>query len=416
MSPVHQAGARGQVLPDSLAGVRVIAVEQAVAGPLCSRHLSDLGADVVKIERPGQGDFARHYDRLVHGMSTYFVWLNRGKRSVVLDLKSADGRAELRALLQTADVLVSNLAVGALDRLVDLDEIRRANPGLVSCAISGYGPDGPYAQRKAFDLLVVGEAGITANTGTPDQPAKPGVSLADLAGGIYAMAGICAALRERELTGVGRHLEISLFDVMCEWMMPLLLAEQESAKSILPAGLRHATITPYGPYTCSDGAVLNIAVQNDEQWQRLCRQALDDPALAEDADLATNPQRLERRVECETRVQARIALMDRVELEHALDAADVPWGRLNSTLDVLNHPQLAETGRWTLAVLPDGEQVRVLADPFRFRGRSAAAPQAVAALGVDTAQVLTEQHREPLHGTGPNSPKPYPSTTQEGHR
>jgi crotonobetainyl-CoA:carnitine CoA-transferase CaiB-like acyl-CoA transferase len=383
-----------------LAGVRVIAIEQAVAGPLCTRHLADLGAEVIKIERPGRGDFARHYDSLLHGLSTHYVWLNRGKRSVALDLKSPDDRARLRSLLQDADVLVSNLAVGAIDRLVDLAEVRAGNPGLISCAISGYGPDGPYAQRKSFDLLVLGEAGITLNTGTSDQPAKPGVSLADLAGGSYAFGAVCAALRERERTGVGRHIEISLFDVMCEWMMPLLLAEQAGV-SVPPAGMGHATITPYGPYTCADGLIINLAVQNDGQWQRLCRRALADPALADDPRFATNQLRLRHRTDCEGRVQARISRLDRASLEQALDAADVPWGRLNTTAEVLDHPQLAATDRWTGAVLPGGELVRVLSDPFRFTGRPWPEPRAVAALGADTDQVLAERNT----GGSPATPR-----------
>jgi itaconate CoA-transferase len=389
-SPAGATPDPAAVTPDPLAGIRVIAIEQAVAGPLCTRHLVDLGAEVIKVERPGRGDFARHYDSLLHGLSTHYVWLNRGKRSVVLDLKSPDGRERLRTLLADADVLVSNLAVGAIERLVDLTEVRSGNPGLISCAISGYGPDGPYARRKAFDLLIVGEAGITANTGTTDQPAKPGVSLADLAGGSYAFGAVCAALRERERTGVGRHIEISLFDVVCEWMMPLLLAEQAGV-TIPPAGMRHASITPYGPYTCADGLIINLAVQNDSQWQRLCRQALNDPDLADDPRFATNPLRLQHRVDCESRVQAHISRLDRATLEQALNAADVPWGRLNSTAEVLDHPQLAATDRWTHAVLPGGEAVRVLTDPFRFAGRPRRAPTAVAALGADTDQVLAER-------------------------
>jgi crotonobetainyl-CoA:carnitine CoA-transferase CaiB-like acyl-CoA transferase len=375
---------------EPLCGIRVVAVEQAVAGPLCTRHLSDLGAEVIKIERPGRGDFARGYDTLAYGMSTHYVWLNRGKRSVVLDLKSAPGRAALTRLLGSADVLVSNLGSSALARLVDLDEVRRDNPGLVSCSISGYGPDGPLARRKAFDLLVVGEAEVTANTGAPDAAAKPGVSLADLAGGIYAMAAICAALHERHSTGMGRHVDISLFDIMCEWMMPLLLAEDLSGTSVPPAGMRHATITPYGPYICADGAVLNIAVQTDEQWQRLCTQVLHDPALAEDAAFATNELRMRGRDQCERRVQSGIGRLDRSSLEAALDAADVPWGRLNGTRDVLAHEQLSRTNRWTHTALPGGELVQVLADPFRFAARGAQPVKAVAALGADTEQVLAD--------------------------
>ena len=373
-----------------LAGVRVVAVEQAVAGPLCSRHLADLGAEVIKIERPDCGDFARSYDSLAHGTSTHFVWLNRGKRSVELDLKSEAGREVLRELLRQADVLVSNLGHGALDRLVDLDEVREHNAGLVSCAISGYGPDGPYAARKAFDLLIVGESGVTMSTGTPESPAKPGVSLADLAGGIYAMAAINAALLERTRTGVGRHVDIALFDVMTEWMTPLLMAEELSGRAVPPAGMHHATITPYGPYRSKDGHVLNIAVQNDAQWQRLCRHVLRDDALADDPAFATNERRLHRRVACEGTVQAGLGDLDLAALEVALEEADIPWGHLNTARDVLTHPQIVETGRWTTALLPGGQTVRVLADPFRYRGRARPPVTAVPALGADTAAVLAE--------------------------
>lgn len=374
-----------------LSGVRVVAVEQAVAGPLCSRHLADLGADVVKVERPGGGDFARGYDSLVSGTSTHFVWLNRGKRSIELDLKSEPGRECLRRLLEQADVLVSNLGAGAIERLVDLQAVREVNPGLVSCAVSGYGPDGPYAGRKSFDLLVVGEAGVTLSTGTSEQPAKPGVSLADLAGGVYALAAVTAALLERTRTGRGGHVDVALFDVMTEWMMPLLLAEQVSGHSVPPAGMHHATITPYGPYRTKDGRLLNLAVQNDAQWQRLCRGVLQDDALADLAHLSTNEGRLAHRAECEQRVQDGLSQLELPDLERALDRADVPWGHLNTPSQVLDHPQLA--GRWTTASVPGGDEVRVVADPFRFRGRSWATSDVVPALGADTSAVLAEIDR-----------------------
>jgi len=373
-----------------LAGLRVIAVEQAVAGPLCSRHLADLGADVIKVERPDGGDFARGYDSLAHGLSTHFVWLNRGKRSVELDLKTATGRETLRELLGQADVFISNLGHGALERIVDLDEVRRHNAGLVSCAISGYGPDGPYATRKAFDLLIVGESGVTMSTGTPESPAKPGVSLADLAGGIYAMAAITAALFERTRTGVGRHVDIALFDVMTEWMTPLLMAEELSDRVVPPAGMHHATITPYGPYRSADGHVLNIAVQNDAQWRRLCRIVLHNDALADNPSFSTNGGRLERRSACESAVQAGLGALDLTALEVALDEADIPWGHLNTARDVLTHPQIVQTDRWTVGLLPSGQTVPVLSDPFRFRGRSRPPARVVPAAGAHTDAVLAE--------------------------
>ncbi|BCB78354.1 hypothetical protein Pflav_047640 [Phytohabitans flavus] len=227
-----------------LTGVRVVAVEQAVAAPLCSRHLGDLGADVIKVERPGGGDFARGYDEAVHGEATHFVWLNRGKRSVVLDLKDEAGRQALRGLLAQADVLVCNLAPGAMERIVPDAELSALNPRLIRCYLSGYGDTGPYADRKAYDALVQGEAGTISATGTPEAPAKPGVSLADLAGGTYALAAILAALYAREQTGVGKRLDIALFDVLLEWMSPLLLAELHGGSAPPPAGLRHASIAP----------------------------------------------------------------------------------------------------------------------------------------------------------------------------
>ena len=218
-----------------LAGLRIIALEQAVAAPLCSRHLADLGADVIKVEKPGGGDFSRDYDTFVRGMASHFVWLNYRKRSVVLDLKLPAGKDALLRLLETADVFLSNLSPGAVERIVSEAELEEVNPRLVTCQISGYGPTGPYRERKAFDLLVQGEAGVTANTGLPGEPAKPGVSLADLGGGIYAATAILAALRSRDMTGRGERIHIAMFDVLAEWMSPLLLAHREGGVDIQPA-------------------------------------------------------------------------------------------------------------------------------------------------------------------------------------
>jgi len=284
-----------------LAGLRVVALEQAVAAPLCSRHLADLGADVIKVERVDGGDFSRDYDTYVDGMSSHFVWLNRNKRSLALDLKSEQGKGILLRLLERADVLLSNLAPGALDRLVADEEIAARNPALIRCAISGYGPAGPYQHRKAFDLLVQGEAGVTANTGDPGHPAKPGVSLADLGGGIYATASILAALHQRHATGRGAKLHIAMFDVLVEWMTPLLLAHTEGGVGIEPAGTRHATITPYGPFPTASGPPVNIAVQNERQWVALCA-ALGETAMAADPRLRRNDGRLRHRATVEASI------------------------------------------------------------------------------------------------------------------
>jgi crotonobetainyl-CoA:carnitine CoA-transferase CaiB-like acyl-CoA transferase len=374
-----------------LAGLRVVALEQAVAAPLCSRHLADLGADVIKVERVDGGDFARGYDSFVHGMASHFVWLNRGKRSVALDLKAARGRAALLALTDTADVLVSNLGAGALDRIVPDAELAARNPRLIRCAISGYGPSGPYAERKAYDLIVQGEAGVTASTGEPGHPAKPGVSLADLAGGIYAATGILAALHARERTGRGEQVHIAMFDVLVEWMAPLLLAYREAGIDLPPAGTRHATITPYGPFTAGDGATVNIAVQNDRQWQRLCA-VLGMAELADDPRVEHNAGRLAHRDLVEAAVAAAAARHTRDTLTAALDAGGIPWGLLNGVAGVAEHPQLAAGHRWIPARLPGGGQASVPAPPFRMGAGSGPGPlgDVVPGLGADTRAVLAE--------------------------
>ncbi|MET0454109.1 MAG: CaiB/BaiF CoA-transferase family protein [Mycobacterium sp.] len=374
-----------------LAGTRVVAIEQAVAAPLCSRHLADLGAEVIKVERTGSGDFARDYDRFAKGMSSHFVWLNRGKRSVSVDLKTTAGQEILLTLLDTADVFLSNLGPGAVDRIVEDAELVRRNPRLVRCSISGYGPDGPYRMRKAFDLLVQGEAGVTANTGEPGNPAKPGVSLADLGGGIYAATAILAALRKRDVTGRGDRVDVAMFDVLVEWMSPLLIAYREAGIEVPPAGTRHATITPYGPFVTADGATINIAVQNDRQWLALC-ECLDARELGDDLGLLSNDDRLARRGHVEGSVTTAVARYPESELLRRLDAAGVPWGRMNGIAEVAAHPQLEAGNRWITASLPLDQQVQVAAPPFRF----ASHPQVlgdggrVPEVGQDTASVLTE--------------------------
>lgn len=345
-------------------GLRVVTVEQAVAAPLCTRHLADLGADVVKIERPDGGDFARGYDETVWGYASHFVWLNYGKRSLALDLKAPEGRDILRELVRTADVFVSNLAPGATERLLPDTEAASLNSRLVRCRISGYGDTGPYADRKAFDLLIQGEAGITLATGTPEVPAKSGVSLADLAGGIYGLASISAALIRRQTTGRGELVEIALLDVMADWMMPLLMAQRYAGTVPPPAGTRHATIAPYGAYATADGTMVNIAVQNDGQWRRLCTAVLGEPELATDSRFVTNSARIANRRELEARVTAALARQEAADLRDLLARADVPWGDLNDLPRVLDHPQLASRERWHEVALPDARVVSVVRSPL----------------------------------------------------
>jgi itaconate CoA-transferase len=347
----------------ALKGIRVIAVEHAVAAPLCSRHLSEMGAEVIKIERPGSGDFARHYDTFVHGEASHFAWLNRGKKSVALDLKSAQGRADLLELLRGADVLISNLAPGAFERILPDSELDQL-PALIRCHLSGYGPDGPFADRKAYDLLVQGEAGVIASTGTEDQKARPGISVGDLAGGVYALAAINAALIERARTGLGQRIDISLFDALTEWMSPLLLANKYTGVTPPPAGRGHASITPYGPYRAADGGEIQIAVQNDGQWVRLCRDVLDRPDLASNQAYADNSGRLADRQRIEAEVASSFATLGTETLLERLEAADVPYGIMQDVPEVVTHPQLAERGRWVTASTQANKQFEALLPPF----------------------------------------------------
>lgn len=370
----------------SLESITVIAVEHAVAAPLCTRHMAELGAEVIKIERPGTGDFARHYDDFVHGEASHFSWLNRGKKSVVLDLKTESGKQNLKLLLGRADVLVSNLAPGAFERIVSDAEMEQF-PQLVRAHISGYGTEGPYADRKAYDLLVQGEAGVIASTGTEKEKARPGISVGDLAGGVYALAAINAALLERTRTGLGQRIDISLFDALTEWMSPLLLAEKYAGSSPPPAGRGHASITPYGPYTSRDMQEVQIAVQNDGQWLRLCREVLDRADLAEEPSYATNTGRLADRTRVEAEVSKAFSSISATDLVDRLELADVPYGILREVDEVVSHPQLLARNRWTQAKTQSGIGFEALLPPF-LSSAEATEVRKVPALGEHTEEIL----------------------------
>jgi len=374
----------GAVASLPLAGVRVIAWEHAVAAPLATRHLADLGADVIKVERPGRGDFARDYDSAVNGLSAYFVWLNRGKRSIVLDLKSAvDGDAFDR-LIQTADVVVHNQGPGAAERLgYTYAALSERNPKLVWCAISGYGPDGPHRDRKAYDLLLQGEAGVIALTGTPDEPAKVGISVADIASGMYAFGSVLAALYQRQTTGHGAEINISMLEALTEWVMPAAYIEMYTGSAPERAGTRHNFIVPYGAY-----AGVNLAVQNDGQWRRLCEIVLRRPELADDPRFATNELRLRNRGVLEPLIEELLASDGRAEVEQRLTQADVPFGTVNDLQAVIGHTQLAARGRWFDIPSPVGD-VRALHHPFNITGLPRPVGR-VPALGEHTDQVLAE--------------------------
>jgi len=378
-----------EIVPDGrpLDGILVVALEQAVAAPLATRHLADLGARVIKVERPGRGDFARDYDSAAgDGFSSWFVWLNRSKESVVLDLKTAPGRQALDALIARADVFVCNLAPGAIRRLgLEPGLLAGRHPRLVACQLSGYGEDGPYAERKAYDLLVQGEAGVLAVTGSADAPARAGISVADIAGGMYAYSGILAALLQRERTGRGGTVLVSLFDALAEWMSNPLLQARLTGRAPARTGARHAAIVPYGGYLTADGDEIMLAVQNEAEWARLCGDVLGLPDML-DGRFAGNQRRLDQRDEVERRLAAAVARLPTGELLQRLERAGLPYGSAKSVPEVVAHPQLAS--RWT-AVAAGDRQVDVLPPPVRHGGFGPVLGP-VPALGRDTEAVLAE--------------------------
>jgi formyl-CoA transferase len=326
-----------------LSGLLVVSLEQAVAAPMCTCRLADAGARVIKVERP-EGDFARGYDDLVHGESAYFVWLNRGKESVMLDLAKAEDKALLEALLAKADVLVQNLKPGAVGKLgFAPDRLRRDYPRLVVCSISGYGESGPYAQRKAYDLLIQAEAGLASVSGGPEAPARVGVSVVDIAAGINAHEAILEALIARARSGQGAEISISMFDAMADWMtVPLL--QHEGGKTPRRIGLAHPTIAPYGVFKTRDGADILISIQSDREWRILASDVLGDAALAADPAFATNVERVKRRAETDARVQAVFGATDVAALAKKLDAAEIAFARVSDMAALARHPHLRRIG------------------------------------------------------------------------
>jgi itaconate CoA-transferase len=350
-----------------LAGVRVVALEQAVAAPLCTRHLADLGASVTKVEPLG-GDFARRYDAVAKGISAYFVWLNHGKSSVALDLASDAGRRAFNALLDGADVFVHNLGPGAVERLgYGWETVHGRWPALIICAISGFGAGGPYGNRKTFDLLMQAESGVLSVTGSPADPARVGISVADISAGMYALSSVLACLYQRAADGEGRSIDISMLDCLAEWMTVPLYYQIYTGAAPPRAGLHHNTIVPYGPYPSGDAGTIIIAVQNDGQWTRLCRGVLRLPALVTDPRFATNADRVAHRGELDGIITAEFRARTRATLEGDLQAADVPFGSLNDVHDLAEHPQLVARERWTTIESESGP-IRGLVPPFNIRG------------------------------------------------
>jgi crotonobetainyl-CoA:carnitine CoA-transferase CaiB-like acyl-CoA transferase len=338
-----------------LAGLTVVSLEQAVAAPYATRQLADLGARVIKVERPDGGDFARGYDRTVHGQSSYFVWLNRGKQSLTLDLKQPAGRRVLHRLLDDADVLVQNLAPGASTRLgLDAAAVGKRHQGVIACTITGYGESGPWHDRKAYDLLVQAEAGLLSVTGSPAEAARTGISVADIAAGMFAFSGLLTALYVRATTGEVRPVSVSLFDALAEWMGQPMYYGHYGARQPPRTGARHATIAPYGPFTVGDGGTVLLAVQNQPEWHRLCEIVLGRKDLVHDARFVTNPDRVAHREELESIITAAIATLSADELQRRLDAAGVATARMNDVEQVWNHPALAGRDRWRRFNTPGG--------------------------------------------------------------
>jgi len=341
--------------PLPLDGIRVVSVEQAVSAPFCTRQFADLGAEVIKVERPGGGDFARDYDSAMRGMSAYFAWLNRGKRSVVLDLTRSEERERLHELVRGADVFVQNLAPGAIERLgFGYDALSRELPSLVWVGISGYGPDGPYRDRKAYDLLIQAEAGIVSMTGTPDEPAKVGISIADIGAGMYAYSSALAALYRRQRTRTGDRIDISMFECMTEWMMPPLYTYLGSGRVLERTGMRHNMIVPYGAYPCADGSVL-FSIQNDAEFRRFCEAVLQEPSLTDAAEYRNPEARLAHREALERRIIATFASLSVQDVVARLERGDIAVAVMNDVAAVAAHPQLAARGRWTTVSSPVGE-------------------------------------------------------------
>lgn len=381
-------------VPDGpLHGVTVVALEQAVAAPLCSRTLADLGARVIKIENPRGGDFARQYDDVVHGQAAHFVWLNRGKESVALDLKQESGLDALHRLLARADVLVSNLAPGATTRLgVDQDQVAERYPHLVSVEISGYGSGGPLSHKRAYDLLVQAESGACAITGWEDMPAKPGPPVADACSGLYSAITILAALCERGRTARGTTAAVSLFDTMAEMMGYALTYTKYSGIEQQPVGMASPAVAPYGAYPTSDGQTVVLGTTNDTEWQRLAAM-IERADLAAEEGLRRNPDRVERRAVLDEAIGAWCAGRTAHAVQAAADAAGIGNSRYNTPKAVLAHPHLAARDRWRRVDSPGGP-VEALLPPPVIRGRELPMGR-VPALGEHTEAVLAEFGIEP---------------------
>ena len=351
-----------------LAGITILSLEQAVAAPFAARQLAELGARVIKVERPGGGDFARSFDAVVRGQSSYFVWLNRSKESLSLDLKHPEASSIIHRLLEQADVFIQNLAPGAAERLgLGQEELARRYPRLIACAISGYGSSGPYRDKKAYDLLMQAETGLLSVTGTPETLARAGISAADIAAGMYAFSGILTALYQRERTGQGTTFEVSLLDALGEWMgYPAYFAAYSGAPPPR-SGLNHPTIAPYGPFRAGDGKLLILSAQNEREWVQFCAIVLEQSDLATDPRFATNPLRMQNREALHAIIDAVFSRLSAEAIIARLDQAQIANAHLNTMSEFWEHPQLAARQRWREVGTPNGP-IKALLPPITMRG------------------------------------------------
>ena len=338
-----------------LSGITVVALEHAIAAPFCSRQLADQGARVIKVERPEVGDFARGYDSRVKGLSSHFTWTNRSKESLALDLKHARAAEIMDKLLAQADVLVQNLAPGAAARMgLSFEALHKKYPGLIVCDISGYGDSGPYRDKKAYDLLIQSEAGFLSVTGTPDEVAKAGCSIADIAAGMYAYSNILTALIERGRTGQGRRIDVSMLESMAEWMSFPMYYAYEGATPPARAGASHATIYPYGPFLAGDGKSVMLGLQNEREWAIFCDKVLGQPALATDPRFDTNAKRSAARAEVKALIETAFGKLSAADVIERLEAAGIANAQVNTMADLWSHPQLAARKRWVQVDTPAG--------------------------------------------------------------
>jgi itaconate CoA-transferase len=372
-----------------LDGITVVALEQAVAAPFATRQFADLGARIIKIERPEVGDFARAYDENVRGMSAYFVWLNRGKQSLTLDMKHPAAAEIMQRLLAQADIFIQNLAPGAAERLgLGWGALSERFPRLIVCDISGYGDAGPYRDKKAYDLLIQSEAGLLSITGTPEQPSKVGASIADICTGMYAYSGVLSALLQRGRSGKGSRVEVAMFEALCEWMIQPLLYAHFAGKPIPRTGADHASIVPYGRFTAADGKDVMMGIQNEREWSAFCDKVLGRPELARDPRFDSNTRRLGNREPLLAIVREVFGSMSAEALVARLDAAGIANARMNEMSEVWDHPQLRERGRWTEMGSPVGA-IPVLRPPATHSDFSPVVGE-VPAVGSHTDTILSE--------------------------